>query len=84
MCILFQRECVSMIITKEDNGDLKIEMQTDLDAAFWNNIKKDRATSEAQEKSLMLQVKILSEDNSYLKFMLDKSNIIYDKNKVDS
>ena len=70
-----------MIITKEDNGDLKIEMQTDLDAAFWNNIKKDRATSEAQEKSLMLQVKILSEDNSYLKFMLDKSNIIYDKNK---
>ena len=73
-----------MIITKEDNGDLKIEMQTDLDAAFWNNIKKDRATSEAQEKSLMLQVKILSEDNSYLKFMLDKSNIIYDKNKVDS
>ena len=73
-----------MIITKEDNGDLKIEMQTDLDAAFWNNIKKDRATSEAQEKSLMLQVKILSEDNSYLKFMLDKSNVIYDKNKVDS
>ena len=73
-----------MIITKEDNGDLKIEMQTDLDAAFWNNIKKDRATSEAQEKSLMLQVKILFEDNSYLKFMLDKSNIIYDKNKVDS
>ena len=73
-----------MIITKEDNGDLKIEMQTDLDAAFWNNIKKDRSTSEAQEKSLMLQVKILSEDNSYLKFMLDNSNIIYDKNKVDS
>ncbi len=68
-----------MIITQEDNGDIKIEMETDLDAAFWNNIKNDRATWEAENKSLSKQVKILAEDNSYLRKLLNDNNIKYDK-----
>ncbi len=68
-----------MIISKEDNGDIKIEMETDLDAAFWNNIKNDRATWEAENKSLSKQVKILAEDNSYLRKLLNDNNIKYDK-----
>ena len=71
-----------MRITQEDNGDIKIEMETDLDAAFWNNIKKDRREWEAENKSLGKQVKILAEDNSYLRFMLDSNNIKYDKLKT--
>jgi hypothetical protein len=68
-----------MRITQEDNGDIKIEMETDLDAAFWNNIKNDRATWEAENKSLSKQVKILAEDNSYLRKLLNDNNIKYDK-----
>jgi hypothetical protein len=64
-----------MKITQLKNEDIKIEMETDLDATFWNNIKKDRATWEAENKSLGKQVKILAEDNSYLRFMLDSNNI---------
>ena len=70
-----------MIISKEDNGDIKIEMETDLDATFWSNIKRDRATWEAENKSLGKQVKILAEDNSYLRYVLENNNIEYDKLK---
>ena len=68
-----------MRITQEDNGDIKIEMETDLDAAFWNNIKNDRATWEAENKSLSKQVKILAEDNSYLRKLLNDNHSKYDK-----
>ena len=68
-----------MKITQLKNEDIKIEMETDLDAAFWNNIKKDRATWEAENKSLSKQVKILAEDNSYLRKLLNDNNIKYDK-----
>ena len=71
-----------MKITQLKNEDIKIEMETDLDAAFWNNIKKDRREWEAENKSLGKQVKILAEDNSYLRFMLDSNNIKYDKLKT--
>ena len=70
-----------MKITQLKNEDIKIEMETDLDAAFWNNIKKDRREWEAENKSLGKQVKILAEDNSYLRFMLDSNNIKYNKLK---
>ena len=68
-----------MKITQLKNEDIKIEMETDLDAAFWNNIKNDRATWEAENKSLSKQVKILAEDNSYLRKLLNDNNIKYDK-----
>lgn len=68
-----------MKISKEENGDIKIEMETDLDVAFWTNIKKERQMYEAENKSLHKQVKILADDNSYLKYMLDNNNVIYDK-----
>lgn len=68
-----------MKITQLENEDIKIEMETDLDAAFWNNIKKDRQMWEAENKSLRKQVKILADDNSYLRYMLDNNNIKYDK-----
>jgi hypothetical protein len=71
-----------MKITQLKNEDIKIEMETDLDAAFWNNIKKDRREWEAENKSLGKQVKILAEDNSYLRFMLDSNNIKYNKLKT--
>jgi hypothetical protein len=70
-----------MKITQLKNEDIKIEMETDLDATFWNNIKKDRREWEAENKSLGKQVKILAEDNSYLRFMLDSNNIKYNKLK---
>ena len=71
-----------MKITQLKNEDIKIEMETDLDVAFWNNIKKDRREWEAENKSLGKQVKILAEDNSYLRFMLDSNNIKYNKLKT--
>jgi hypothetical protein len=70
-----------MKITQLKNEDIKIEMETDLDATFWSNIKRDRATWEAENKSLGKQVKILAEDNSYLRYVLENNNIEYDKLK---
>ncbi len=66
-----------MKITQLDNNDIKIECETLLDEAFWNNVKKERLEDKATIKSLKRNVNAVQEEISYLKEKLRKNGIMY-------
>lgn len=55
----------------------RVTPETDFEALFWSNIKKEKQELEAKTNSLEKNVKILAEDNSYLRHKLDKAKVKY-------
>lgn len=61
-----------MIITKEKDGKIKLTMQEDIDEAFWDEVKRIQSTNEATIKGLKRELQIATDENKYLKFMINK------------
>ena len=72
-----------MIVTRTGENTVDITAENEDDQLIVNKINNMTNVYEAETDSLRKEVRILAEDNNYLKFMLDKSGVIYDKGAVD-
>ena len=73
-----------MIVTRTGENTVDIQAETEDDMLIMKQIKTLEARARTEIESLHRQLRILADDNKYLKFMLDKNNVIYDKEKVDA
>ena len=72
-----------MIVTRTGENTVDIQAETEDDQLIITQIKTLENRAAAEINSLHRQLRILADDNKYLKFMLDKNNVVYDKDKTD-
>ena len=71
-----------MIVTRTGDNTVDMEAETEDDRLIVKQIQTLERRANAEIESLHRQVRILADDNKYLKFMLDKNNVIYDHTRA--